>query len=92
MTWAQLLKWVFYINAEPCRARGGAVKVAALAHPCDRGISTSMHVIASIEDPVFIDKLLTYLDEKHRKQLLNGHRLQGKGLIFFLFSYCGWRI
>jgi len=46
MTWAQLLKWVFYIDAETCRAIGGSVKV-----------------IASIEDPVVIGKILTHLDE-----------------------------
>jgi len=37
--------------------------VAALAHPCARGIRASMHVIACIEDPVVIEKILTHLDE-----------------------------
>jgi len=46
MTRAQLLKRVFYIDAETCRASGGAVKV-----------------IASIEDPMVIGKILTHLDE-----------------------------
>ncbi len=42
---------------------GGAVKVAAPAHPCARGISASLHVIASIEDPVVIKKILIHLDK-----------------------------
>ena len=40
--------------------------VAAPAHPCARGISASMHVIADtsdrcIEDPVVINKILAHL-------------------------------
>jgi hypothetical protein len=64
MTWAQRLKRVFNIDVETCRACGGAVKVAALAHPCARGIRASMHIIACIEDPVVIEKILTHLNEK----------------------------
>ena len=52
------------IDVETCSECGGAVKVAAPAHPCARGISASMHVIACIEDPVVIKKILTHLDEK----------------------------
>ena len=43
---------------------GGAVKVAVPAHLCTHGISASMHVIASIEDPVVIKKILAHLKEK----------------------------
>ena len=64
MTWAQSLKRVFNIDVETCRACGGAVKVAALAHPCARGIRASMHIIACIEDAVVIEKILTHLNEK----------------------------
>jgi len=31
---------------------------------CARGISASLHVIACIEDPVVIEKIVTHLDEK----------------------------
>ena len=64
MTWAQRLKRVFNIDIETCRECGGAVKVAAPAHPCARGISASVHVIACIEDPVVIEKIATHLNEK----------------------------
>jgi hypothetical protein len=64
MSWAQRLKRVFAIDIETCSECGGAVKVAALAHPCARGISASMHVIASIEDPAVIQKILAHLKEK----------------------------
>ena len=40
------------------------MKVAALAHPCARGISASMHVIACIEDPRVIRQILEYLDRR----------------------------
>jgi hypothetical protein len=46
---------------------GGPVKVTAPAHPCARGISASLHVIASIEDPVVIEKILARI-EKHNAQ------------------------
>jgi hypothetical protein len=35
----------------------------ALAHPCARGISASLHVIACIEDPTIIKKILMHLDQ-----------------------------
>ena len=62
--WAQRLKRVFNIDIETCNACGGAVKVAAPAYPCARAISASLHVIACIEDPVVIKKILTHLKEK----------------------------
>ncbi len=64
MTWAQRLKRVFNIDVETCQACGGTVEVAALAHPCARGIRASMHIIACIEDPVVIEKILIHLNEK----------------------------
>jgi hypothetical protein len=63
MTWAQRLKRVFHIDVETCRACGGAVKVAALAHPCACGIRASMHIMACIEDPLVIEKILTHRNE-----------------------------
>ena len=63
MTWAQRLKRVFNIDIETCGKCGGAVKVAALAHPCARGISASLRVIACIEDPAIIKKILTHLNQ-----------------------------
>jgi len=33
-------------------------------HPASRGIRTSMYIIACIEDPVVIEKILTHLDNK----------------------------
>jgi hypothetical protein len=64
MTWAQRLKRVFNINIETCKSCGGAVKIVAPAHPCARDISASVHVIACIEDPLIIKKVLTHLDNK----------------------------
>lgn len=68
MTWAQRLKRVFHIDIETCLQCGGPVKVAAPAHPCARGISASMHVIASIEDPAVIKKILKHLKQKGETQ------------------------
>ena len=48
---------------ETCSECGGDVKIAVPAHPCAHGISASMHVIASIEDPAVIQKILTHLDD-----------------------------
>jgi hypothetical protein len=64
MTWAQRLKRVFTSDVETCRPCGGGVNVAALAHPCARGIRASMHIIACMEDPVVIEKILTHRNEK----------------------------
>jgi len=58
------LKRVFNIDIEICNECGGTVKIAAPAHPCTRGISASMHVIASIEDPAVIKKILAHLEDK----------------------------
>jgi hypothetical protein len=41
-----------------------AVKVAAPAQPCARGISASMHVIASIEEPALIERILAHVRGK----------------------------
>jgi hypothetical protein len=49
---------VFAIDLETCPECGGQLRVAAFAHPCARGISASMHVIACIEDPQWIRKIL----------------------------------
>ncbi len=38
--------------------------MATPAHPCARGIGASMHIIACIEDPVVIEKILTHRNEK----------------------------
>ncbi len=64
MTWAQRLKRVFGIDIETCSKCGGDVRITAPAHPCARGISASMHVVACIEDPEVIRKILAHLDEK----------------------------
>jgi len=63
MTWAKRLKRVFDIDIETCSECGGDVKIAVPAHPCAHGISASMHVIASIEDPAVIRKILAHLDD-----------------------------
>jgi len=64
ITWAQRLKRVFNIDVETCRVRGSAARVAVPAHPCAHGIRASMHIIACIEDPVVIRKILNHLQEK----------------------------
>ena len=56
VTWAQRLKRVFDI--EICQTRDSAMKITAPAHPCALGISASLHVIACIEDPAVIKKIL----------------------------------
>ena len=48
MTWAQRLKRVFNIDIETCRECGGAVRI----------------IIACIEDPAVIEKILTHVKEK----------------------------
>ena len=64
MTWAKRLKRVFDIDIETCSECGGDVRITVPAHPCAHGISASMHVIACIEDPEVIRKILAHLDEK----------------------------
>jgi hypothetical protein len=61
MPWARLLKRVFGIDIEICPNCGGQLKLTAPAHPCARGISASMHVIAAITDPAVIRKILNHL-------------------------------
>ena len=45
--------------------------MAAPAHPCARGISASMHVIASIEDPAVIKQILAHLERKAESKEFN---------------------
>jgi len=68
MSWARRLKRVFDIDIETCERCQGHVKVTALAHPCARGISASLHVIACIEDPEVIEKILMHLADKARQE------------------------
>ncbi len=44
------------------------VKLAAPAHPCAHGISASLHVIASIEDPAVIAHILKHLKQEEASQ------------------------
>ena len=55
---------VRHIDIEVCEKCQGPVKIAAPAHPCARGINASMHVIACVEDPVAIEKILKHLKQK----------------------------
>jgi hypothetical protein len=64
MRWAQRLKRVFGIDVESCVRCGKVVRVAAPAHPCARGISASLHVIASIEEPALIERILAHVRGK----------------------------
>ena len=64
MSWAQRLKRVFGIDVESCVRCGKSVRVAAPAHPCARGISASLHVIACIEEPVLIERILAHVRGK----------------------------
>ena len=64
MRWAQRLKRVFNFDVESCVRCGKAVRVAAPAHPCARGISASLHVIASIEEPALIERILAHVRGK----------------------------
>jgi len=53
---------VFDIDLQSCPRCGGTVRVAALAHPCARGISASLHVIAVITEPALIARILEHRD------------------------------
>jgi hypothetical protein len=64
MSWAQRLKRASNIDIETRNSCGGPVKFSRSRHPASRDISASMHVIACIEDPVVIEKILTHLDRK----------------------------
>jgi hypothetical protein len=64
MTWARRLKRVFDIDVETCARCGKAVRVAATAHPCARGISASLHVIASIKEPALSERILEHVRGK----------------------------
>jgi hypothetical protein len=61
LSWMQRLNRVFAIDIETCPECGGMLRVAAPAHPCARGISASMHVIASIEGSGLIPNILAHL-------------------------------
>ncbi len=61
ISWARLLKRVFNIDMERCPNCQGRLTITAPAHPCARGISASLHVIAAIEDPSTIAKILKHL-------------------------------
>jgi hypothetical protein len=61
LSWMQRLKRVFAIEIEQCPDCGGRLRVADPAHPCARGMSASMHVIACIEDPPLIAKILGHV-------------------------------
>jgi hypothetical protein len=54
MTWAQRLKRAFNIDITTCVACGGA----------------AVKVIAYIDDPVIINKILTHLQSHQRKQVI----------------------
>ena len=62
--WAQRLKRAFGIDVENCVRCGKAVRVAAPAPPSARGISASLHVIASIEEPALIERILAHVRGK----------------------------
>jgi hypothetical protein len=49
---------------ETCGVCGAAAKVTVPAHPCAHGICASLHIIACIEDPAVISKILNHLEEK----------------------------
>jgi hypothetical protein len=64
MNWARRLKRVFGIDVENCVPCGKSVRVAAPAHPCACGIGASLHVIASIEEPALIERILAHVRGK----------------------------
>jgi hypothetical protein len=49
---------------ETIEASGGRLRVAAPAHPCARGISASIYVIACIEEPWLIRKILGHVRQQ----------------------------
>ena len=61
ISWARLLKRVFNIDMERCPNCQGKLQISSPAHPCARAISASLHVIAAIEDPSTIAKILKHL-------------------------------
>jgi hypothetical protein len=44
--------------------RWRTVRVTAPAHPCARGISASLHVIACIEEPALIARILGHVQQR----------------------------
>jgi hypothetical protein len=56
-------------------------------HPCARGIRASVHVIASIDDPVVIEKILTHIEKQNRQPKgsaaadCNGYGLENEKII-----------
>ena len=77
ISWARLLKRVFNIDMERCPNCQGRLTISSPAHPsalapcfalppasmqsCARAFSASLHVIAAIEDPSTIAKILKHL-------------------------------
>lgn len=52
-------------------------KLAVLVNSCARSIRASMHIIACIEDPVVIEKIITH---RNKKAALAGAGLLPEGL------------
>lgn len=67
MTWSRRLKRVFNIDVKNCVRCGKAVRVVAPAHPFDRSIDASLHVIASIEGSALIERILEHVRRKGEK-------------------------
>ena len=57
-----------------------AVKLAAPAHPCARRIRASMHVIASIEEPVLIERILAPHAARRRRERRRAHKARGRAV------------
>jgi len=69
-----LVRRLLKLDIETCDQCGGAVKVVAPVHSCARNISASMHVIASIEDPAVVKRILDHLE--HRSNRRNPNSIQ----------------
>jgi heme A synthase len=70
-------------SALACPDCGGRLRVAAPAHPCARGISASMHVIACIEDPPLIAKILGHVRSREAAATMQA-RAQKVPILFLL--------
>jgi len=64
MAWVQRLKRVFAIDIETCPHFGGTLRLVAPAHPCARVIIASLHVIAWIEEPALIARILGHVQQR----------------------------
>jgi hypothetical protein len=56
-------KALVLLTITPLACRGDARRWGH-AHPCARGISASLHVIASIEEPALIERILAHVRGK----------------------------